>query len=176
MTDGILAVEQTKSSSAKAPKRQSAKARKSAPRIPPRRGRRHGPNTEYAPGYGHTGAVIRQVEISIILERLDKAFRTARRIDARQRKLEAGRDGRHSPTFRLAGVIKGIYNTLDRAHGHAQYVHDVRMKLIPVIPCVPNLTGYRSETPAAKPAPQAAADVASKVAAPAVLKQEVVHG
>jgi hypothetical protein len=87
--------------------------------------------------------------ISDILCRLDQASRVARRIDARQRKL----DGDHgtvsrSPALRLAGLIKGIYNTLDREHVNAQYVHDVRMKLVPVIECVPNLTGYSLEMPA----------------------------
>jgi hypothetical protein len=91
------------------------KARKSVP-----------PSTEYAPGYVNTGVVIRQLDISTILERLDKAFCTARRIDARQRSLGVDRDGRRSPTFRLAGLIKGIYETLDNVHGNARYVHDVR--------------------------------------------------
>jgi hypothetical protein len=46
------------------------------------------------------------VEISKILQRLDEAFYVARGIDARQRKLEGGRDGRRSPVFRLAGRSK----------------------------------------------------------------------
>jgi hypothetical protein len=75
--------------------------------------RRHGPNTEYAPGYIHTGAVVPQVEISKILQRLDEAFYVARGIDARQRKLEGCRDRRRSPVFRLAGRIRGIFKTLD---------------------------------------------------------------
>jgi hypothetical protein len=66
-------------------------------------------------------------------------------------------------------VIKGIYNTLHKVDQHAEYVHDVRMEHVPVIRY---RAGYRVGTPAAKIAPQAA-DVASKVAAPAVLKQEV---
>jgi hypothetical protein len=137
------------------------------PRIPRRGPRTHGPNTVYAPGYVHTGAVIPQLEISKILQRLDKAFCTARRIDARQWKLEGGRGGRRSPTFRLAGAIKGIYKTLDKVHGHAEYVHDIRLPHIAVIQY-----RHRLETPAAKIASQAA-DVASKVAAPTVLKQGV---
>jgi hypothetical protein len=53
-------------------------------------------------------------------------------------------------------------------HGHAQYVHDVRLPLVPVIQY-----GYRSQTPSAKAASQAA-DVASKVV-PVGLKQEVAN-
>jgi hypothetical protein len=173
--DGSLGTESTKSSSAKAQEDSPQKARKSVPRKP----RRHGPNAVYSPVYLHTGAVIRQVEISKILERLDRAFRTARRIDARQRKLEVDRNGRRSPTFRLAGVIKGIYNTLDKEHMNAQYVHDVRMKLVPVIECVPNLTGYYLDANGQRqtqPPPLTVAETpTAKIETPEVLKQEVVH-
>jgi hypothetical protein len=82
--------------------------------------------------------------------------------------------GKLEPMLRLAGLIKGIYNTLDREHTNAEYVHDVRMKLVPVVVCAPNLTGYRLETPAAKTAPQAAA-FASKIETPVVLKREAAH-
>jgi hypothetical protein len=132
--------------------------------------RRHGPNTEYAPGYIHTGAVIPQVEISKILQRLDEAFYVARGIDARQRKLEGGQNGRRSPVLRLAGRIRGIFKTLDKVHGHAEYVHDIRLPHIAVLQY-----RHRLETPATKIASQAA-DAASRGAAPAVLKQEVAHG
>jgi hypothetical protein len=171
MADGSLAVEPKKSpSAAPVATKLSQKARKPVPRIPRRQGRRHGPNTVYAEGYIHTGAVIPQLEISKMLERLDRAFCTARRIDARQRKLEGSRDGRRSPTFRLAGVIKGIYNTLDKVHGNGEYVHDIRLAHVQV---TRGGTVYRLNAPA-KIASQAAAG-ASKVAAPAVLKPEVAH-
>lgn len=56
----------------------------------------------------------------------------------RQRKLGGGRDG-HSPTFRLAGFIKGISNTLDKVLRNGQYVHDIRVELVPVIREVANV-------------------------------------
>jgi hypothetical protein len=146
-------------------------ARSTSPRISKEyRLPKHRPNTQYAEGYIHTGAVIPQVEISKILQRLDEAFYVARGIDARQRKLEGGQNGRRSPVLRLAGRIRGIFNTLDKVHGHAEYVHDIRLPHIAVLQY-----RHRLETPAAKISSQAA-DVASKVAAPAVLKQEVAHG
>jgi hypothetical protein len=82
----------------------------------------------------HNGAVLSGAVINDILDRLDKASQVARRIGARQQKL----DGKHgskyrAPTHRLAGLIQGIYNTLAREHGEAQYVHDVREELIPKI-------------------------------------------
>jgi hypothetical protein len=80
---------------------------------------------EYCAGYLLTGSILRQVTISELLERLDKAFLVASRIDARQQKLNGAR--RRSPVRRLAGLIKGIYNTLDREHGKAAYIHDVRV-------------------------------------------------
>jgi hypothetical protein len=81
----------------------------------------------------HNGGVLSGAAIHDILDRLDKASQVARRIDARQMKLDGshGKDYR-SPVLRLAGLIEGIYNTLDREYGNAQYVHDVREELIPV--------------------------------------------
>lgn len=52
MADGILTVESTESSNADVSNGRPQKAR-----------RRQLPNTEYAPGYVHTGAVILQVTI-----------------------------------------------------------------------------------------------------------------
>jgi hypothetical protein len=99
----------------------------------PRRGRRHGPNAVYDAVYLNTGVVVPQIEIAKLLERLDQASLTARRIDARQRKANGNHGGKYrSPTLRLAGLIKSIYDTLDRVHGEGLYVHDVREKLIPV--------------------------------------------
>jgi hypothetical protein len=79
----------------------------------------------YSPTYLLTGSILPQVAIREILVRLDKASSVARRIDARQRKLNG--DRRRSPVDRLAGLIKGLYNTLDREHGNSQYIHDVRL-------------------------------------------------
>jgi hypothetical protein len=75
---------------------------------------------------GVHGVAMHWSVIDDILSRLDQASRVARRIDARQRKLDGDHaTGCRSPVLRLAGLIKGIYNTLDRAHGRSQYVDDV---------------------------------------------------
>jgi Peptidase S24-like len=105
MADGILAVESTKSLSP------TPIAQTPAP-IDKR---------------GFHGVALPWFVLSEILERLDQASEVARRIDARQRKL-GGDHATHyrSPVLRLAGLIKGIYSTLDREWGNAKCVDDVR--------------------------------------------------
>jgi hypothetical protein len=79
----------------------------------------------------HNGAVMRGAAINDILDRLDKASRVARRLstpteresdDANVRALRAS-------MLKVARMVKGIYNTIDREYGKSQYVHDVRVKL-----------------------------------------------
>jgi hypothetical protein len=103
MADGSLAVESKKSPSA-APVAQTSAA---------------------IDNRGFHGAALPWFVIRDVLERMDQASQVARRIDARQRKPDHGKDCR-SPVLRLAGLIKGIYSTLDREYCNAQCVHDVR--------------------------------------------------
>jgi len=71
------------------------------------------------PGVAMPSSIIRD-----LFRRLDEATEIALKIDARETKAGRGLNYR-SPVRRLAGKIKGIYNTLDVAYGHAICLDDV---------------------------------------------------
>jgi hypothetical protein len=76
---------------------------------------------------GFHGAAVRWNVFREISKRLDKAADVARRIDARQQKLDGGhKTASRSPVLRLAGMIRGINNYLDHEHGKSICLDDVR--------------------------------------------------